>query len=69
MKPAYATALTEGGGRPFTGAWIETCWEQDGEVVAESRPFTGAWIETLTPSERLLTVPSRPFTGAWIETL
>ena len=34
------------GGRPFTGAWIETvnvrpCGESYG-----GRPFTGAWIET-----------------------
>ena len=33
------------GGRPFTGAWIETV-KASFRVDNVSRPFTGAWIET-----------------------
>ena len=31
---------------PFTGAWIEIYWEQDGSRdIYYVAPFTGAWIE------------------------
>ena len=56
------------GGRPFTGAWIETSGTSTISQARECRPFTGAWIETNhARNDKLFTI-CRPFTGAWIET-
>ena len=38
------------GGRPFTGAWIETLSRIKRLSFSQRRPFTGAWIETRLPS-------------------
>ncbi|CAI3233339.1 hypothetical protein DWUX_1350 [Desulfovibrio diazotrophicus] len=37
-----------GGSRPFTGAWIETAYENGELQLYWGRPFTGAWIETFS---------------------
>ena len=52
---------------PFTGAWIEICYNEnkgDDENVA---PFTGAWIEILPKRAPSVMPGVAPFTGAWIE--
>ena len=65
-----AIRLPADAGRPFTGAWIETCREHDGiGERARCRPFTGAWIETRLCQRHIGASIGRPFTGAWIETI
>ena len=49
MKPLGNHPNSRLWGRPFTGAWIETCVNTAFSNVLMSRPFTGAWIETKTP--------------------
>ena len=47
MKLVYGLGLAAGlVGRPFTGAWIETCLPSGAAKSTVRRPFTGAWIET-----------------------
>ena len=50
-----------GGGRPFTGAWIETLVGNPSGAEL-GRPFTGAWIET-SRSGIIHTRPSSPLHG------
>jgi len=45
---------------PFTGAWIETIWNESPEVRCVVAPFTGAWIETQTVKENAKEYESRP---------
>ena len=40
--------LAASGGRPPTGAWIETALKRKNQAGAARRPPTGAWIETTT---------------------
>ena len=53
---------------PFTGAWIEMCYQGLLHYYCFVAPFTGAWIEmTFFQWLRPISVPVAPFMGAWIE--
>ena len=56
------------GGRPLTGAWIETTPGACSMSASPSRPLTGAWIETRATGGCRRPACRRPLTGAWIET-
>ena len=43
--------------RPFTGAWIETVFDEH-LPAPQRRPFTGAWIETAIPALPAITSES-----------
>ena len=55
------------GGRPFTGAWIETDCPARFEAKYVVAPSRGRGLKQ-TAEELHDTIDRRPFTGAWIET-
>ncbi len=57
------------GSRAFTGAWIETVYDEKAAAFLPRRAFTGAWIETNVTLADDAFAEGRAFTGAWIETM
>ena len=62
MKLLLLRIKTKRGGRPFTGAWIETPALLNGWQGHDRRPFTGAWIETTGWATRWC-LPASPLHG------
>ena len=55
-------------GRPFTGAWIETRYGEDADLMRVVAPSRGRGLKHMQTTDYFLEVLRRPFTGAWIET-